>query len=76
VMLVADAMKRAGSTDPKKVRDALAATKNFPMLTGTLAYFNAVGEMYMPLEVTVVKDGTFVGAAVIDDKTILAPPEK
>jgi branched-chain amino acid transport system substrate-binding protein len=76
VMLVADAMKRAGSTDPKKVRDALAATKDFPMLTGKLGYFNAIGEMYMPLEVTVVKDGTFIGAAVIDDKTILAPPAK
>jgi branched-chain amino acid transport system substrate-binding protein len=76
VMLMADAIKRAGSTDPKKIRDALAATKNFPMLTGTLGYFNAVGEMYMPLEVTVVKDGNFVGAAVIDDRAILAPPGK
>jgi len=76
LMLVADAIKRAGSTDPKKIRDALAATKDFPMLTGTLGYFNSIGEMYMPLEVTVVKDGTFEGAAVIDDKTILAPPGK
>jgi branched-chain amino acid transport system substrate-binding protein len=76
VMLVADAMKRAGSTDPQKVRDALAATKNYPMLTGNLAYFNSIGEIYMPLEVTVVKDGTFVGAAVIDDPSILAPPGK
>jgi hypothetical protein len=32
--------------------------------------------MYMPLEVTVVKDGNFVGAAVIDDPAILAPPGK
>jgi branched-chain amino acid transport system substrate-binding protein len=76
VMLMADAIKRAGSTDPKKIRDALAATKDFPMLTGNLGYFNSIGEMYMPLEVTVVKDGTFAGAAVIDDKTILAPPGK
>jgi branched-chain amino acid transport system substrate-binding protein len=76
VMLVVDAIKRAGSTDPKKIRDAIAATKDFPMLTGKLGYFNAIGEMYMPLEVTVVKDGTFAGAAVIDDKAILAPPEK
>jgi len=75
-MLVVDAIKRAGSTDPKKIRDALAATKDFPMLTGNLGYFNSIGEMYMPLEVTVVKDGTFEGAAVIDDKTILAPPGK
>ena len=76
VMLMVDAIKRAGSTDPKKIRDALAATKDYPMLTGKLGYFNAIGEMYMPLEVTVVKDGNFVGAAVIDDKTILAPPGK
>jgi branched-chain amino acid transport system substrate-binding protein len=74
VTLVADAIKRAGSTDPKKIRDAMAATKNFPMLTGELAYFNASGEMYMPLEVAVVKNGNFTGAAVIDDKDILTPP--
>ena len=55
VMLMADAIKRAGSTDPTKIREALAATKNFPMLTGQLGYFNAIGEIYMPLEVTVVK---------------------
>ena len=60
---------------PSKIREALAATKDFPMLTGKLGYFNAVGEMYMPLEVTVVKDGNFVGVAVIDDQAILAPPK-
>ena len=36
VMLMADGIKRAGSDDPAKVRDALAATKNFPMLEGNL----------------------------------------
>ena len=30
VKLMADAIKRANSADPAKVRDALAATKNFP----------------------------------------------
>ncbi|HTR84970.1 MAG TPA: ABC transporter substrate-binding protein [Reyranella sp.] len=75
VMLIADAIKRAGSTEPAKIRDAIAATKNFPMLTGKLGYFNSIGEIYMPLEVTVVKGGNFVGAAVIDDQSILAPPK-
>lgn len=75
VMLMADAMKRAGSTDPTKVREALAATKNFPMLTGPLGYFNSVGELYSPLEVTQVKNGAFVGVTVIDDQAILAPPK-
>jgi branched-chain amino acid transport system substrate-binding protein len=75
VMLMADAIKRAGSTDAAKIREALAATKNFPMLTGPLGYFNSVGEMYAPLEVTQVQKGAFVGVAVIDDQSILAPPK-
>ena len=74
VRLVGDALARAGSSEPAKIRDALAATKNFPMLTGNLAYFNAIGELYQPLEVAVVKDGNFYGAGVIDDPAILTPP--
>ena len=31
-----DAIKRAGSTDPTKIRDALAATKDFPAVTGKI----------------------------------------
>jgi hypothetical protein len=45
------------------------------MLTGTLGYFNSVGELYSPLEVTQVKGGQFVGVTVIDDQAILAPPK-
>jgi branched-chain amino acid transport system substrate-binding protein len=74
VRLVGDAIKRAGSTDPKAIRDALAATKNFPLLTGNLAYFNPIGELYEPLEIAVVQNGNFVGAGVIDDPAILTPP--
>ncbi|HSY53545.1 MAG TPA: ABC transporter substrate-binding protein [Opitutaceae bacterium] len=33
-MVLADAIKRAGSTDGAKIRDALAATKDFPGITG------------------------------------------
>jgi branched-chain amino acid transport system substrate-binding protein len=35
-MLLADAMKRAGSTDGAKVRDALASTKDFDAVTGKI----------------------------------------
>jgi branched-chain amino acid transport system substrate-binding protein len=35
-MLLADAMKHAGTTDGPKVRDALAATKDFPGITGLI----------------------------------------
>ncbi|MDD2546493.1 MAG: ABC transporter substrate-binding protein, partial [Burkholderiaceae bacterium] len=35
LMLTVDAMKRAGSTDKAKVRDAIEATKNFVATSGT-----------------------------------------
>ena len=34
--LVADAIRRAGSTEGKRVRDALASTKDFPGVTGSI----------------------------------------
>ncbi|MEH2480821.1 branched-chain amino acid transport system substrate-binding protein [Nitrobacteraceae bacterium AZCC 2146] len=74
VMLMADAIKRAGSTDPAKVRDALAATKNFSHLAGDLVSFNSLREINMPMNVNVVKDGKFVHFAWIDDLKLLAPP--
>jgi branched-chain amino acid transport system substrate-binding protein len=35
-LIVVDAIKRAGSTDPAKLRDALAQTKNFPGIAGPI----------------------------------------
>ena len=56
--VLADAMKRAGTTDGPKVRDALAATKDFAGVTGKTtidAKRNATkGLMFMT-----VKDGQF-----------------
>lgn len=34
VKVLADALKRAGSTEPKPLRDAIAATRDFPCVTG------------------------------------------
>jgi branched-chain amino acid transport system substrate-binding protein len=34
--VLADAIARAGAPDPKKIRDALAATKDFPAVTGRI----------------------------------------
>jgi branched-chain amino acid transport system substrate-binding protein len=34
--LMVDAIRRAGSTDPVKLRDALAATKDFPGASGNI----------------------------------------
>jgi branched-chain amino acid transport system substrate-binding protein len=35
--LLTDAMRRAGSAESAKIRDALAATKNFPGVTGNIS---------------------------------------
>jgi len=37
VWLVADALKRAGSAEPAALRDAIAGTKEFPGVTGTIS---------------------------------------
>ncbi len=38
VMLLADAITRAGSDNPKAIRDALAATSDFPGATGNITF--------------------------------------
>ena len=74
--LLADAIERAGSTDPLKVRDALAATENFQMLAGTLTGFSREREINMPMAVTVVKDGKFSAFSSIDDLDLLKASAK
>ena len=74
VRLMADAITRAGTLEPAKVRDALAATQNFPHLAGELVSFNSLREINMAMNVNVVKDGKFRHYAWIDDLKLLAPP--
>jgi branched-chain amino acid transport system substrate-binding protein len=74
--ILIDAMKRAASLEPAKVRDALAATKGFPMLNETLIGFNRLHEVVMPASVDVVKAGKFVHFSTIEDDKVLAPPEE
>jgi branched-chain amino acid transport system substrate-binding protein len=74
--ILADAMKRANSLDPTKVRDALAVTKDFPTLDGTLIGFNKLHEVIMPVDVNVIKDGKFTFYAAIKDLDVVAPPEQ
>ena len=74
IILMADAVKRAGAVDPAKTRDVLAATKNFNHLAGELVSFNQLREINMPMNVNIVKGGKFVHHAWIDDLKLLAPP--
>jgi branched-chain amino acid transport system substrate-binding protein len=76
VRLMADGIKRANSADPEKVRDAIAATRNFPLLEGNMNAFNSLHEMIKPISVNVIKDGKFKSAGEITDLDAFTPPEK
>jgi branched-chain amino acid transport system substrate-binding protein len=58
VMILADAIKRAGSTDGPKVREALAATKGFDGVTGTIT-INEKRDATKSAVILQVKDGKF-----------------
>jgi branched-chain amino acid transport system substrate-binding protein len=57
-LVLADAMKRAGSTDGQKVRDALAATKDFQGATGVVT-MNENRDATKAAVILQVKDGKF-----------------
>ena len=74
-LVAADAIQRAGSMDPAKIRDAIAATKDLVVSTGVIN-FNELGEVTKAIQVQVVRDGNWHHYAVIDDPVLLAPPQK
>ena len=57
-MVLADAIKRAGTTESAKLRDAIAATKDFPGLTGKTT-LNAQRDATKSAVIITVKDGKF-----------------
>jgi branched-chain amino acid transport system substrate-binding protein len=58
VMVLADAIKRAGTTDGPKLRDAIAATRDFPGATGATT-LDAKRDATKPAVIITVKDGKF-----------------
>ncbi|GAB4296558.1 MAG: ABC transporter substrate-binding protein [Desulfuromonadia bacterium] len=60
VMLLVDAMKRANSTDPKVFKTALAQTKNFEGVSGTITIRENREPIKSPLALLQVKGGKFV----------------
>lgn len=57
-MLVVDAIERAGSFDPKAIRDAMASTENFPGVTGTIT-FDENGDAVKDAVILTVQGGEF-----------------
>ena len=56
VKLLADAITRAGGTDPQKLRDAIASTKNFPGVSGTIT-INPERNATKSAVILTIKDG-------------------
>jgi len=57
-MLLFDAIKRAGSTDGEPLRQAIASTKNFPGVTGTIS-LDEKRNANKPAVMLEIKDGKF-----------------
>lgn len=59
-----DAIKRASSTEPAKIREALAATKDFPAITGATT-LNATHDAVKSAVIIEMKDGKQVYRATV-----------
>lgn len=55
--LLADAIRRARSDEPTAIRRALAATRHFPMVTGTVSYAPGRRTPVKPVTIIRVQDG-------------------
>ena len=68
------AMKKAGTTSPSAIRNAIAQT-NLVASTGSIS-FNDLGEVQKNIQVQVVRDGDFHYHSEIRDQVLLAPPTR
>jgi branched-chain amino acid transport system substrate-binding protein len=57
--LLADAIGRAGSTEPEAIRQALAETKGFKAVTGEISYTRETMVPPKPVSIISVKDGNY-----------------
>ena len=73
VLVLAEALKKAGSKDKAALRDAIAAT-SVDASTGHIS-FNTLGEVRKDVQVQVVKGGAWHHHSTISDPVLLAPPE-
>jgi branched-chain amino acid transport system substrate-binding protein len=55
--LIGDAIRRAGSSDPEAIRRALAATRGFAMVTGTISYAPGRRTPKKPVTIIRVREG-------------------
>ena len=65
MFLFSDAMRRSGSLEPVKIRDALARTRNFNGVTGNIT-FNEKGDPIKPAVILKFTDGTSVYVKTVE----------
>ena len=70
--VLADSIKRAGSTDGTKLRDSIAQTKNYPGVTGTIS-INAERNAVKPATVFELQNGKYVFKENIYPEGMTAP---
>ena len=69
LMLMADAIKRAGSTDSAAVKTAIESTNNFPGITGAITFSAGSHVPQKGVTVIAIKNGAFtLGAEVVPEK--------
>lgn len=73
IYLMADAIKRAGSTDPKAIREALAATQGFVGVTGTVTYQPGMRIPQKSVALIAIKNGAYTLVAEVTPEKIPAP---
>ena len=66
-MLILDAIKRAKSTEPVKIAAALAATRNFPGVTG-ITTINATHDAEKSIGIMQIKNGKRIFLTVVNPK--------
>jgi branched-chain amino acid transport system substrate-binding protein len=64
-LLALDAIKRANSTDPEAIRDALEATKDFPGAAGVVN-FDENGDAVKAAVIKTIKDGKFTYLTTVE----------
>lgn len=73
VKLIVDAVKRAGSADPKAIRAALNATKDLAGVTGAITFQPGSRIPQKGVTVILVKDGKFTLAQEVVPQKVPAP---
>ena len=73
VYLMVDAIKRANSTDPKAIRDALAVTQGFSGVTGTVTYQPGIRVPQKSVTIIAIVNGQYTLGAEVTPEKVPAP---